>query len=176
MTEMQKTRKLCPNGHEMDPAWDVCPYCPSDRKAALDPALARTVKVDDHVAPPPPPPSLAAAPRKTEIMDRPPSIDGIGWFVATAGASKGTAHRIDDDRVSLGASVDCDVMIDGNHVSDRHASLRFRESEFWLTDLDSTNGTWVNGDRIAQARIDDGDRVKFGSSEWVFKCVIFETA
>lgn len=176
MTEMQKTRKLCPNGHEMDPAWDVCPYCPSDRKASMDPALARTVKADNHAPPPPPPQQAPPSPRRTEIMDRPPTIDGIGWFVATAGDSKGTSHRIDADRISIGASADCEVMIEGNHVSDRHASLRFRDNEFWLTDLDSTNGTFVNGERVAQANLGDADRVCFGSSEWVFKCVIFETA
>jgi hypothetical protein len=174
MTEMQKTQKMCPNGHEMDPAWDVCPYCPSDRRSTVNPALAKTVKVDDF-APAPPPPAPIPAARRTEIMERPVSIDGIGWFVATDGADRGTVHRIDGDRTTIGTSIDCDVVIDGQHVSDRHASLRFRDHEFWLTDLDSTNGTFVNGDRVGPHQLADGDRIRFGSSEWVFKCVIFET-
>lgn len=175
MPEMQKTRKLCSNGHEMDPAWDVCPYCPSDRRPTLNPALARTVKVDDF-APVPAPEPQPAAPRRTEIMDRPATIDAIGWFVATAGDSRGKVHRLDGDRLTVGASDDCDVAINGNHVSDRHASVRFRDGEFWVTDLDSTNGTYVNGQRVGQQQLADGDRVRFGSSDWVFKCVIFETA
>ena len=41
MTDLGKTKKLCPNGHLMDPAWDVCPYCPGDRRAESD--LAKTI-------------------------------------------------------------------------------------------------------------------------------------
>ncbi|CAN5777624.1 hypothetical protein BH23GEM9_BH23GEM9_25970 [soil metagenome] len=176
MSGMQKTQKICENGHEMDPVWEVCPYCPSDRRSAAgNPALARTIKVDDYAAPPPPSPPTAPAPRRTEIMDVPPGIDAIGWFVATTGDDKGTAHRISGDRTTIGAAMDCDVEIHGAHVSDRHASLRFREGEFTLTDLDSTNGTFVNGDRISQRKLEDGDRVGFGSTQWVFKYVVFES-
>lgn len=178
MSGMQKTQKLCENGHEMDPAWEVCPYCPSDRRAAApNPALARTVRLDDYApAPPPPAPAPAApAPRRTEIMDAPPTMDAIGWFVATRGDERGTAHRIGSDRVVIGAAADCDVELHAHHVSDRHASLRFRDGEFTITDLDSTNGTFVNGERVSQRRLEDGDRIGFGSSEWVFKFVAFES-
>lgn len=172
MTDLGKTKKLCPNGHLMDPAWEVCPYCPSDRMPS--PELARTLKVDDREPPPAPP--APPAPRRTEIMDRPPSIDGIGWFVGTKDGNQGRMHRIDTERTTLGASGDCDVIVTGDHVSDRHASLRFKAGEFVLTDLDSTNGTFVNGERINQHTLTDGDRVSFGSSEWVFKQVVFQTA
>lgn len=171
MTDLGKTKKLCPNGHLLDPAWEVCPYCPSDRMPS--PELAKTLRVDEH-APPPPPPA-PAAPRKTEIMDRPPSIDGVGWFVGTKDGNRGQMHKIDAERTTLGAAGGCDVVISGDHVSDRHASLRFKGGEFVLTDLDSTNGTYVNGERITQHTLSDGDVVAFGSSEWVFKQVTFQT-
>jgi hypothetical protein len=176
MSGLQKTTRLCPNGHEMDPAWDVCPYCPSDRRtaAAANPALARTVREDAYASPPEPPP-LPPAARRTEIMDRPSTIGAIGWFVATHGPERGTVHRIDGERTSIGAAFDCDLNLDGEHISDRHASLRFRDGLFVLTDLDSTNGTFINGERIGQRGIEDGDHVRFGSSEWVFKCVVFQS-
>ena len=170
MTELGKTKRMCSNGHIMDPAWDVCPYCPSDRRAS--PELARTVKVDDY--PPPPPPPKPAAPRKTEIIDNSVKIGGLGFFISLRAPSPGLTHRLDRDRMTIGAKSDCDVVIDGNHVSDLHASLRFRDGSFFLTDLDSTNGTFVAGERIEQKPLADGDLVRFGSSEWVFKYVTFE--
>jgi hypothetical protein len=181
MSGMQKTQKLCENGHQMDPAWEVCPYCPSERRgtsaAAANPALARTIKLDDYAPAPVPTPAPVAppAPRRTEIMDLPPSMDAIGWFVGTKGDERGTAHRIGSDRIVIGAAMDCDVEVHAHHVSDRHASLRFRDGAFTLTDLDSTNGTFVNGERVSQRTLEDGDRVGFGSSEWVFKYVVFES-
>jgi hypothetical protein len=177
MTELQKTRKLCTNGHVMDPAWDVCPYCPSDRRAsAVDPALAKTVRIDESAPPPPAPAPAPAAARRTEILNRAPAIAGVAWFVGDRAPNQGRMHRIDGERVTVGAAGECDIVIGENHVSDRHASLRFNDREFLLTDLDSTNGTFVNGQRIGQQKLADGDRIRFGSSEWVFKCVVYESA
>ena len=171
MTELSKTKKMCPNGHVMDPAWDVCPYCPGDRRAG--PELARTVKVDDYAPPPPPPPPRPAS-RKTEVIDNSVKIAGLGFLISLKAPNPGETHRLDRDRMTIGAKTDCDVVIEGNHVSDRHASVRFRDGGFFLTDLDSTNGTFVAGDRIEQRPLKDGDLVRFGSSEWMFKCVTFE--
>jgi hypothetical protein len=176
MTEMQKTRKLCANGHVLDPAWDVCPYCPGDRRTApVNPALAKTVRIDDS-PPPPPPPATPAVPRRTEILDRAPAIAGVAWLVGERAPNQGRIHRIDGERITVGAAGDCDIVIAEHHVSDRHASVRFKDREFTVTDLDSTNGTFVNGERIGQQKLSDGDRVRFGSSEWVFKCVVYQSA
>lgn len=170
MPDLGKTKRLCSNGHVMDPAWDVCPYCPSDRRASPD--LARTVKVDDHPAPASPAPAAA---RKTELIDNSVKIAGLGFFISTRAPTHGATHRIDRDRMTIGAKPDCDIVIGGEtHVSDRHASVRFRDGGFFLTDLDSTNGTFVSGDKIDQRALADGDKVRFGSSEWVFKFVTFE--
>jgi hypothetical protein len=170
MPELGKTKRLCSNGHVMDPAWDVCPYCPSDRRAS--PELARTVKVDEN--PPPPPPPAPAAPRKTELIDNTVKIAGLGFLISTRAPNYGATHRIDRDRMTVGAKGECDIIISEPHVSDRHASVRFRDGGFYITDLDSTNGTFVGDERVEQRPLSDGDKVRFGSSEWVFKCVTFE--
>lgn len=164
---MESTQKVCRNGHRMEPEWEVCPYCPSNRPE--NPALARTVKVD-HTRPAPPPP----ASRKTEILHRESAPAGVGWLVESTGPRRGRSHRVDGSKVVLGASPDCDVHLEGGHVSDRHASLRFQDGAFRITDLDSTNGTSVNGVRVQQERLEDGDRLALGAREWVFKCVVFD--
>jgi len=140
-----------------------------------NPALAKTVRIDPEElerelsAKKP----KADAGRKTVVMQRPPEISAIAWLVADQGSERGTMHRIGGERTTVGAVSDCDIVLDHDHVSDRHASIRFRDGEFFVTDLDSTNGTTVNGASATQEPVADGDRVGFGSSEWVFKCVIF---
>jgi pSer/pThr/pTyr-binding forkhead associated (FHA) protein len=58
-----------------------------------------------------------------------------------------------------------DVVIDDPGVSRRHAVIRPVEDGFEIEDLDSLNGTWVNGRRIARAtRLAPGDRVTLGDS------------
>lgn len=176
---MEATQKVCTNGHRMEPDWEVCPYCPSAR--AGDPALARTVKVDAtrmeairvDAARPSSPPPVSPSPRHTEIIRRDPMPAGIGWLVAAAGPSRGKTHRIDAGRATIGAAANCDVALEGDHISDRHASVRFHEGGFLVTDLDSTNGTFVNGEPVQQRALADGDRLTLGTSEWIFKCVVF---
>jgi hypothetical protein len=169
MTTTDATKRLCPNGHLLDPAWEVCPYCPSDRRGTPD--LARTVRLEDVARPP----DIATAEaRRTELLDRPLPVEGLGWFVADAGERRGQMHRIDRERMSVGAAGDCDIVLDDPHVSDHHASIRLRGRAFVVTDLDSTNGTFVNGQTVGQHTLADGDRVRFGPSEWVFKCVVFQ--
>ena len=107
-------------------------------------------------------------------MNQPPQIGAIAWLVADRGANKGSFHQISGDRAVIGADAGCEVRIDDPHASDRHASIRFTDGTFSIADLDSTNGTKVNGDAVLREEINDGDRVSIGSSSWVFKCVVFQ--
>ena len=60
------------------------------------------------------------------------------------------------------------ILIDNPAVSAQHAIItRFGES-YRLKDLNSTNGTQVNGDSIADVELKDGDKIRFGSVVAVF--------
>lgn len=171
MTDATGTGRTCARGHAMDPAWEVCPYCPPDRRASTP--LAATVRMEDA--------EQAAAveaarlERRTEILRAEPEIDGVAWLVGLTDGHRGETHRVDAERVTIGAGAECEVVIDDDHVSDRQASLRFADGVFHLTDLDSTNGTLVNGESVQKTTLGDGDTVQLGRSEWVFKCVVFES-
>ena len=73
-------------------------------------------------------------------------------------------------RVVIGRSRECDVRVDDGDVSRRHCEVAQEGSTAWtVADLGSTNGTEVNGERIAgRQRLDDGDRITIGSTELVF--------
>jgi hypothetical protein len=65
--------------------------------------------------------------------------------------------------ISIGRALDNDVIIDSADVSRHHARIEYRDGQFRLIDLDSTNGTALNGHQARNAVISDGDRITFGS-------------
>ena len=112
--------------------------------------------------------------RRTIVMNRPPEIGAVAWLVADRGPQKGTVHRIEGARSVLGADRSADVLIDDPHISEQHASLRFTDGVFTLADLDSTNGTRLNGEPVHKSELADGDRIGLGGTSWTFKCVVFQ--
>lgn len=67
--------------------------------------------------------------------------------------------------VTLGRSPRCIVRIDDRFASGVHARVFERNGELWLEDLGSTNGTYLNDERlVAPSRLQRGDRVKVGST------------
>ncbi len=72
--------------------------------------------------------------------------------------------------VSIGRHSSNDVVIDHPKVSREHARIeRTDGDDFILQDLNSTNGTWVRGDRFDRVALQDGDLVKIGDAQLVFK-------
>jgi DNA-binding NtrC family response regulator len=72
---------------------------------------------------------------------------------------------LDGARKLLGRDDDCDATLSGSEVSRHHAELR-RDGPIWLiSDLDSTNGTFVDGARVTRAPIGLGSVVRVG--EWI---------
>jgi pSer/pThr/pTyr-binding forkhead associated (FHA) protein len=70
------------------------------------------------------------------------------------------------DEVTVGRSPGCAVPLDDDtFASSIHARVFRRSGELWLEDLGSTNGTWVNDERLdSPVRLRRGDRVKVGST------------
>jgi pSer/pThr/pTyr-binding forkhead associated (FHA) protein len=80
----------------------------------------------------------------------------------------GRQHEITSPRVVLGRSRSCDVRVSDLNVSRRHAEVRQEGATYWIVDLDSMNGTLVNGQRAERERLRDGDTITLGSTEIVF--------
>ena len=70
--------------------------------------------------------------------------------------------RLDQGRVTIGRRADNDVCLPFPAVSAEHAALVTIGADSFLEDLDSTNGTLVNGERIAKHFLRDGDRIDIG--------------
>jgi hypothetical protein len=67
------------------------------------------------------------------------------------------------EELVIGRHPHCDVVLPGPAVSPRHARLRFRDGTWILEDLESTNGTVVNGaPLVGRCRLEPGDRLLIG--------------
>jgi hypothetical protein len=80
----------------------------------------------------------------------------------------GESHEITSPRVVIGRSRNCDIRVADVNVSRRHAELRQEGTTYWIVDLDSMNGTLVNGQTVERERLHDGDTITLGSTEAVF--------
>jgi two-component system cell cycle response regulator len=80
-----------------------------------------------------------------------------------ASESAGTRIPIHAVRVTIGRSSECDVRIDGEGISRRHARLSETPDGWFVEDLDSVNGTFVNDVGVNRSRLRDGDFLRLGT-------------
>ncbi|HQY64676.1 MAG: DUF4388 domain-containing protein [Myxococcales bacterium] len=69
-----------------------------------------------------------------------------------------------DKQIVVGRSSDLDMVLVEDMVSRKHARIALTEDQIWIEDLGSTNGTFVNGEKVKRARLKEGDRVLIGTS------------
>lgn len=72
------------------------------------------------------------------------------------------------DRASIGRHPDSDFFLDDVTVSRRHAEVRREGAGFTLKDNGSLNGTYVNGERVEAAPLENGDEIRIGKYVIVF--------
>lgn len=84
------------------------------------------------------------------------------------GEDQGSRFELTGDRITLGRDPASNVRLRDNEVSRRHAEIRRSGDEYWLIDLGSSNGTFVNGRRITQHRLSNGDQIQLGRSLLLF--------
>jgi pSer/pThr/pTyr-binding forkhead associated (FHA) protein len=77
-------------------------------------------------------------------------------------------HGLARDIVMIGRAPLNQIVIDHPTVSAQHALLLRVRHSYWLKDLNSTNGTQINGDFVTDAELKDGDTIRFGSVKAVF--------
>jgi hypothetical protein len=70
--------------------------------------------------------------------------------------------QITKDRTSLGRRPYNDIVIDNLAVSGEHAAIHLSGADVFLEDLNSTNGTYVNGKTIKKQQLQDGDQIEVG--------------
>ena len=125
-----------------------------------------------------PPPVAPAAPLIPETMAMParPAAAGVSAgpqaeLTIESGPDAGHTHRATDKAVRLGRSPDNDVILRDPATSGHHARLERRDEAFWVVDLGSTNGTFVNGESVQEKQLNHGDRLTVGQNSVHFSLV-----
>ncbi len=95
--------------------------------------------------------------------------ENVGWLVPLEGAQTGELLQF-AGRVVIGTADGCDFKFFDASISGRHAELNVDpQGRFRITDLGSTNGTYVNDKKIASIELVDGDNIRLGRTTFRFK-------
>ena len=94
--------------------------------------------------------------------------EGAALVVRAGGGRVGESFALDGDRMTIGRRPDSDVFLDDVTVSRDHALLVKRSGDYYLDDLGSLNGTYVNRHRIESHRLEDGDELQVGKFKLTF--------
>ena len=86
-----------------------------------------------------------------------------------SGDQKGEDFRLHDGKNTVGSASDSQVILRDNTVSGQHASIRYEDGKFLLTDLDSSNGTYLNDRKVVREELKDNDEIRFGEVIVKFK-------
>jgi len=138
------------------PAYTRCPSCGRRRKPgqAACPACGFTYS--------------SKVPTPSDRSRSPPPQEAP-YLVAIAGPLRGQSIPITSSYFTIGRSVDNELRIEGRLVSRQHALIVHQDGQYILYDRESTNGTWVDGRRIAQHVLQPGEQIQIGPAVFVFQ-------
>ncbi|MCP3939020.1 MAG: FHA domain-containing protein [Actinomycetia bacterium] len=91
------------------------------------------------------------------------------WLVVSGGHRSGTRFPLSGELVTAGRHPDSDIFLDDITVSRRHVEIRRVAGSRTIADVGSLNGTYLNGERIDEGVLGDGDEVQIGKFKLVYE-------
>ena len=104
----------------------------------------------------------------THEIDRSAFGPHEGLLVVPQGPKAGARYALDADTVTLGRHPESDIFLDDITVSRRHAEVRREGARYWVRDVGSLNGTYVNRERTDDRELVDGDELQVGKFKLIF--------
>jgi two-component system, cell cycle response regulator len=89
--------------------------------------------------------------------------DSCVVHIYPTGPGMGARYPLGDRAMVIGRGSDCDLRINDHSVSRRHARIQPGADGYYVTDLQSTNGTFVNDTPALRTRLEDGDYLRVGN-------------
>ncbi len=115
-----------------------------------------------QLAPVPVAPAPVQAPRPSRRRRNAPPTHLV---VVEPRSRKGQAYQLDADELTVGRASGCQVTLPDDYASSLHARVFRRDGALFLEDLGSTNGTFLNDQKVAgPVAVQQGDRVKIGGT------------
>lgn len=96
------------------------------------------------------------------------------FLVAISGRETGRAIPLKQKNLRVGREPECDLVIDSPHISRFHAELFWVGSQLKIKDLGSTNGVFVNGQKVQEHLLHNGDKILFGTQ--MYYKIIYQDA
>lgn len=93
---------------------------------------------------------------------------GTALLVVKRGPNAGSRFLLDKDLTTAGRHPESDIFLDDVTVSRRHAEFYRRGAQFSVRDVGSLNGTYLNRERIDDAKLSNGDEVQIGKFRLVY--------
>ena len=89
------------------------------------------------------------------------------------GPRKGEVHQLGQlGSFTIGRTADNDLKIPDKAVSRRHCRVDYEGEYFWLVDCNSHNGTFLNGQKVANSMLYDGDSISVGHTDIAFRLAL----
>ncbi|MFQ5349069.1 MAG: FHA domain-containing protein [Thermoanaerobaculia bacterium] len=169
----------------------ACPHCGAELRVSIASTPA-DLEVESVFQPQPPSKTLAddpAVPAAIEERQDPLARGGAGTVLLDAedvpqetpgldlkvqayldqvGAMPGEGRFTLERATTVVGREGADITIDDPAVSSRHFEVEATGGEFFIRDLDSSNGTTLNGDKIRTAQLSPGDKIRAGRTTFVF--------
>jgi hypothetical protein len=153
-------KRTCPTCNRvLLPTMATCPFCsPAVKHDAGGTDQGVSVAAAQAAAGAPP-----AAPAA-------PAAPGSAFLDILDGSMQGQRVSLSQQPTTLGRAPDNMICIKDASVSSHHARFDFYQGKYFLSDLQSSNGTYVNNTRIEQTQLNNQDMIAFGSTRVVIHC------
>lgn len=103
-----------------------------------------------------------------------PLESSIGWLVGLSENISGRRFALDREEILIGRGSDCHIQLKDPRVSRKHAQITIKAGQLTIEDLDSTQGVLINGERVDDCQLKDGDRVQLGDTQLQVEYLTFE--
>ncbi len=156
---MRSSRDLekCPRcGSTIPASFKECPYCEEQEDGELEEKLDKTV--------------VERKPFDEESIDNTFVMTEKGFLVLETESGKKNEYPLEImDSTYIGRADVNEIQIENETVSSQHCRIDHRKDKFRIYDLDSTNGTVLNGKKIERSDLQEGDEIQIGDLTFTFK-------
>ena len=111
--------------------------------------------------------TLEVAPRKSRAQGA--LAAPAGRLYVAAGQEAGSEVEVGATRVLIGRTRNCDLALSDSQASKEHVAIELQPEGFVLTDLETSNGTKVNGQKVTRVVLHNMDRIYIGDTVLVFE-------
>jgi len=154
----RRNKKQCPNCKKLVyKNAEICPYCGYSFVIKIEPQ-EKSIPVTEEIK---------LEEDKTKIVKK---SFVTAWLTIIEGKDKGKVFDvISEGTTSIGRDLNNDIVLDDSTISRKHAKISFKNGKYFIHDLASTNGTFINGKKIDVSEIKDGDIIYLGDVALTFK-------